>query len=425
MPFLIGNLTFTVPQHLLSKIRVIFNGLPIWRQIVEYPGGVKKSNHILVADDDPLLLELTHSSLTSAGYQVTRATNGVEAAALLDQTEFDLIISDLDMPQMDGFGLLEAVRNSRLCRHVPTIVITTHDEFEAIERAYALGATSFMIKPLNWTQFGHHVRYILRASRHEAELRKACDAAEAASQLKSDVLSVVTHEFRTPLHQIIGFSDLLERHEGDVDAASKRQDFSNHIRDAAVNLDRMVSDMLIFSRLLAEKPSLAEQDLSVQQLISLATKAVETLAAEKNVEIVDRASENADVDLVCDRAVFERAFTHLMENAIEHTPEGGMVVVGANMARGGQLVCFVKDDGPGIEQARVEELLDPLSQGDMSLTRSGSGLGIGLSIARLAAEAHGGQFLLETAPGAGTTAALVFPSQRVGYSDPQWSMTAS
>lgn len=386
---------------------------------------MKKNNHILVTDDDPLLLELAYSSLTSAGYQVTRATNGVEAAALLDQTEFDLIISDLDMPQMDGFGLLEAVRSSRLCRHVPTIVITTHDEFEAIERAYALGATSFMIKPLNWAQFGHHVRYILRASRHEAELRKARDAAEAASQLKSDVLSVVTHEFRTPLHQIIGFSDLLERHEGEDDAASKRQDFANHIREAAVNLDRMVSDMLIFSRLLAEKPSLAEQDLSVQQLISLAMKAVVSLATEKNIEIVDRASESADVDLVCDRAVFERSFTHLMENAIEHTPEGGMVVVGADVARGGQLVCFVKDDGPGIEQARVEELLDPLSQGDMSLTRSGSGLGIGLSIARLAAEAHGGQFLLETAPGAGTTAALVFPSQRVGCSDAQWSMVAS
>lgn len=386
---------------------------------------MKQSNHILVVDDDPLLLELAYSSLTSAGYRVTRATNGVEAAALLDKTEFDLIISDLDMPQMDGFGLLEAVRKSGSCRHVPTIVITTHDEFEAIERAYALGATSFMIKPLNWTQFGHHVRYILRASRHESELRKARDTAEAASQLKSDVLSVVTHEFRTPLHQIIGFSDLLERHGSERDADSKRQDFANHIREAAVNLDRMVSDMLIFSRLLAEKPSLAEQDLSVQQLISLATKAVTTLAGEKNIEIVDRSSENADVDLVCDRAVFERAVTHLIDNAIEHSPRGSAVVVGVNIARGGQLVCFVKDDGPGIEQARVEELLDPLSQGDMSLTRSGSGLGIGLSIARLAAEAHGGQFLLETAPGAGTTAALVFPSQRVSCSDAQWSMVAS
>lgn len=385
---------------------------------------MEKNDHILVADDDPLLLELAYSSLTSAGYRVSRATNGVEAAALLDCNEFNLIISDLDMPQLDGFGLLQAARSHANYRHVPIIVVTTHEEFESIERAYALGATSFMIKPLNWTQFGHHVRYILRASRHEAELRRARDAAETASQLKSDVLSVVTHEFRTPLHQIIGFSDLLGRHEGDADASAKRQDFSRHIREAALNLDRMVSDMLIFSRLLAKKPSLAEQDLSVKQLIALAAKAVATPAAEKNVEIVDRASENADVDLVCDRAVFERAFTHLIENAIEHTPVGGMVVVGVDVARGGQLVCFVKDDGPGIEQARVEELLDPLSQGDMSLTRSGSGLGIGLSIARLAAEAHGGQFLIETAPGAGTTAALVFPSNRVGNSDPQWSLAA-
>ncbi len=374
---------------------------------------MNKCDHILVADDDPVLLELARSSLSSAGYRVSCAKNGIEAVALLNSREFDLLISDLDMPELDGFGLLQRVRNGDKTRHIPVVVVTTHDEYEPIERAFALGATSFMIKPLNWTQFGHHVRYMLRASRHEHELRKSRDTAEAASQLKSDVLSVVTHEFRTPLHQIIGFSDLLAKQEGDVAPDVRRQDFSDHIREAALNLDRMVSDMLIFSRLLAEKPVLAEQDLSVRQLIALAAQAVAAKARDAGVEIIDRASENADVDIVCDRAVFERAVTHLIDNAIEHSPRGGAVVIGADVARGGQLVCFVKDDGPGIESSRVEELLDPLSQGDMSLTRSGNGLGIGLSIARLAAEAHGGQFLIETALGAGTTAALVFPPNRV------------
>lgn len=373
----------------------------------------KRGDHILLADDDPVLLELSHSSLTNAGYRVSRAANGVEAAALLDGDPIDLIISDLDMPGLDGFALLETVRARKDTRHVPFVVITTHDQFEPIERAYALGATSFMIKPLNWTQFGHHVRYMLRASHYESELRDARDEAEAASQIKSDVLSVVTHEFRTPLHQIMGFADLLTRREQDKGGAPEGQDFSGHIRDAASNLDRMVSDMLIFSRLLAKNPTLSEQDLSVQQLISVAAKSVAVKAAESAITIVDRASEKADVDLICDRAVFERAFAHLIDNAVEHSPQGGTVVVGADLARGGQLVCFVKDDGPGLESARVEELLDPLSQGDMSLTRSGSGLGIGLSIARLASEAHGGQLLLETAPGAGTTAALIFPAHRV------------
>lgn len=372
-----------------------------------------KGDHILLADDDPVLLELAHASLTNAGYRVSRAANGVEAAALLDGDPIDLIISDLDMPGLDGFALLETVRSRKDTRHVPFVVITTHDQFEPIERAFALGATSFMIKPLNWTQFGHHVRYMLRASRYETELRDARDTAEAASQIKSDVLSVVTHEFRTPLHQIMGFADLLTRREQDQGGVPEGEDFSRHIRDAATNLDRMVSDMLIFSRLLAKNPTLSEQDLSVQQLIGVAAKTVSAKAAARGITIVDRASETSDVDLICDRAVFERAFAHLIDNAVEHSPHGGTVVVGADLARGGQLVCFVKDDGPGLESARVEELLDPLSQGDMSLTRSGSGLGIGLSIARLASEAHGGQFLLETAPGAGTTAALIFPTQRV------------
>ena len=372
-----------------------------------------KSDHILVVDDDPVLLELAHTSLSNAGYKVSDAANGIEAAALLEGDPIDLIVSDLDMPGLDGFALLETVRARKDTRHVPFVVITSHDEFASIERAYALGATSFLSKPLNWTQFSHHLRYMLRASRQEAELREARDEAEAASQIKSDVLSVVTHEFRTPLHQIMGFADLLTRREQETGGAPEGKDFSGHIRDAAINLDRMVSDMLIFSRLLSKNPTLSEQDLSVQQLISVAAKSVAAKATNRAVTIVDRASETADVDLVCDRAVFERAFAHLIDNAVEHSPSGGTVVVGADLARGGQLVCFVKDDGPGLESARVEELLDPLSQGDMSLTRSGSGLGIGLSIARLASEAHGGQLLLETAPGAGTTAALIFPPSRI------------
>ena len=380
------------------------------------------AKRILVADDDPVLLDSAYSSLSTAGYRVVRATNGIEAISKLEDFRFDLIIADLEIPQLDGFSLLEAVRGRNETRHVPVIVITGHNRFDWIERAYALGATSFMFKPLNWTQFGHHLRYILRASQQETQLREARDAAEAASRLKSNVLAVVTHEFRTPLHQIIGFSDLLAKQESDESKRQASRQYSGHIREAALNLDQMVSDILIFSRLMASKPALSEQDLSISPLMSSAVQTLAKKAADKGVAITSRVSKSADVDLVCDRAIFQRAVAHLVENAVEHSPSGGSVVVGVDLSRSGELVCFVKDDGPGLEPARVEELLDPLSQGDMSLTRSGTGLGIGLSIARLAAEAHGGQLHLETAPGAGTTVALVFPPERVRYlarSEPQ------
>lgn len=120
---------------------------------------------ILAVDDDPLMREFAASQLAHPGGEIVTAEDGEQAWEILQQDEagFDLVLSDLEMPNMTGFSLCEAIRSSPQHAHLPVVVITGRDDMFAIDRAYETGATSFATKPVNWRLLGYQLRYVMRA----------------------------------------------------------------------------------------------------------------------------------------------------------------------------------------------------------------------------------------------------------------------
>lgn len=124
---------------------------------------------ILVVDDDPIMREFAGVYLSSPLASVVALEDGATAMDHLRRNDVDILLLDLDMPVMNGFEVLEAVRaDPGLCR-LPVIVITGREDMVSIDRAYALGATSFVNKPVNWRLLAYQVRYVLRASRLAAQ----------------------------------------------------------------------------------------------------------------------------------------------------------------------------------------------------------------------------------------------------------------
>ena len=137
----------------------------------------------LVVDDDPTSRLLVGVALE--GHLATvEAENGLVAVHALEAQTFDIAIVDLDMPVMDGFGVIERARARPETRHLPIIVVTGRDDIVAIERAFALGATSFLSKPINWNIFRHQVGYVLKVARAEREIRTARDKAERLASFR-------------------------------------------------------------------------------------------------------------------------------------------------------------------------------------------------------------------------------------------------
>jgi CheY-like chemotaxis protein len=127
---------------------------------------------IIYADDDPILREFAQVHLASETVELLTAPDGRELITLLGATRPDIILLDLEMPHMDGFEVLDHLASDEeLCR-IPVIVVTGREDVAAIDRAYKAGATSFVVKPMNWRQLSYQIRYVHRTAANEAQLLK-------------------------------------------------------------------------------------------------------------------------------------------------------------------------------------------------------------------------------------------------------------
>jgi DNA-binding response OmpR family regulator len=156
---------------------------------------------ILVVDDDPILLEFASVYLTTPMSTVALAPDASTALELLAREQFDIALLDIDMPGMNGFELVECIRGQDKLRNLPIVMVTGREDIVSIDRAYAVGATSFVTKPVNWRQLSHQLRYVIRANKQRPAVPQNTGAPRASS---ATWMSAATRrEFATALGSII------------------------------------------------------------------------------------------------------------------------------------------------------------------------------------------------------------------------------
>ena len=124
--------------------------------------------HILFVDDDPIMREFAVVHLSTDKAEVSLARDGVEALERVTATRPDIVLLDLEMPRVDGFEVLARLRADPATRELPVIVVTGREDVAAIDRAFEAGATSFLVKPINWRLLSYQIRYVMRAGGNEA-----------------------------------------------------------------------------------------------------------------------------------------------------------------------------------------------------------------------------------------------------------------
>ncbi|WP_413702223.1 EAL domain-containing protein [Psychromonas sp. KJ10-10] len=138
---------------------------------------------MLVVDDDEMTRLLLCQALSSEMYQIIEAKDGAEGFALFNQHAPDLVLLDVDLPRLNGFEVCKLIRESNTKKNVPVVMITGMDDTESIEKAYRLGATDFVAKPINWSLIRHHLRYVLRSNHYLESLKKSESRLEHAQQI--------------------------------------------------------------------------------------------------------------------------------------------------------------------------------------------------------------------------------------------------
>jgi signal transduction histidine kinase len=227
-------------------------------------------------------------------------------------------------------------------------------------------------------------------------------------QVKSNFLSVVSHELRTPLHSIKGFVDIiLMGKTGEINELQR--DFLTTVKDATTNLQRLIDDLLEFSRMEAGRVKLEPKEISLYDVAEQVVTRLQPLAEKGELALVNQISE--DIDLVeADPMRIEQVLTNLLSNAIKFTDANGSVTLNAE-DRGEEIEVTVADTGIGIPADEQPHIFQRFYQVDSSATRSYRGAGLGLTICKFIVEYHHGRIWVESEPGKGSVFHFALPKQ--------------
>jgi signal transduction histidine kinase len=243
-----------------------------------------------------------------------------------------------------------------------------------------------------------------RVAREEL-LHDALARAEVASQAKSDFLASMSHELRTPLGAIIGYMDLLGNEMvGHVEPLQK--EYFGRVKAAARHLVHIIEEILTFSRVEAGKEPLQPETVDAAALTRSVVELFEPQAGSKRLLMRLQLPE-APVMLYTDPTKLRQILINVVGNAMKFTERGSVdVCVNALVER---VTFLVKDTGPGMTATDLERIFDPFTQLDQSLSRSKGGTGLGLPVSRKLARLLGGDLIVESVLGEGTTFTLSLP----------------
>jgi len=347
---------------------------------------------IVVIDDEPELRAVLGEILSAAGHETVLAADGADGLTALRRERPDLVLCDINMPGLDGFGVLREVRADPRLASLPFVFLTSEAEVRA---GMASGADDYLMKPVKSADLLAAVdaRLMRRdTARRDADLR--VDAVRRA------VAALLPHELRTPLTTIIGSARLLQEFHGDFEP-QQIEEMAGGILRAAERLHRMAENYILYVDLELQRLSGARPGGN----LSGASGGTEVAAAAR--EAAAQCGRAADLELdVVDLVVpiaaayVRKIVSELVDNALKFSAPGTPVRVSLTAAAPGSLLT-VSDRGRGMTADQVREV-GAFQQFHRSRFEQ-QGSGVGLALVRRLAEAAGGRFEISSPPHEGTS----------------------
>jgi signal transduction histidine kinase len=358
---------------------------------------------ILVVDDTEGNRYAASRTLRHAGMEVLEAETGQQALSLANQ-EIDLVVLDVNLPDMSGYDVLHALKAAPATARIPVLNLSASYIGNA-DRVYGLetGADGYMTHPVDPDVFVATVRALLRTADVERQLVSAKEEAEQANSTKAEFLATMSHELRTPLNAIAGYVDLLllEVH-GSINA-QQRTDLER-IRRSQQHLLSLINDVLSFARVERGDIAVQMEPVLVHDIIRRSGELITPQADAKGVRYTEACETALAADADADKT--QQILVNLLVNAIKFTPAGGHVTVSGKRENQHVLIS-VADTGVGIAKERLSDIFEPFVQIDRHLTPAGNqGVGLGLSISRELARAMGGDLSVTSVKGEGTVFTL-------------------
>lgn len=388
---------------------------------------------VLVVDDNTDVREYV-SSILSDHYVVETAIDGVDGLEKTKRLRPDLVISDVMMPRMDGNELCRLIKENLDLDHIPVILLTARATNDLRIEGLEMGADDYLSKPFNAKELLVRARNLMLMRHQEKELKflneeleekvadqlrqmlnerlkyeeelvEAKERAESSSQLKSNILDNINHEFRTPIAGIIGSADILT-----MEAPEDLQEFIGYIKQSTYRLQNTLDAVVELSSLETNHFKLNPIQLDFRQAVEDVVQRFGPMAEQKGLQ-VHVALPSSPVVIISDDRALTRILDHLLDNAVKFTEHGSIsfnLFVEEGTAR-----LEITDTGVGFSEDFKPSLFEAFVQESGGTSRSYEGVGIGLSISIRLAEKLGATLEAVSQKNIGSTFTLSFPLFRV------------
>ncbi|MBC7235780.1 MAG: GAF domain-containing protein [Chloroflexi bacterium] len=312
-------------------------------------------------------------------------------------------------------GITEApspgVRLPEIVSHKPLLDLVNDTLVEGgtpLIREIVMGDESTDPNPAIYQALASSVKGINGHMRGVVVVMRDITSQKEIEQMKSDFLSVVSHELRTPLHSIKGFVEIiLMGRTGEINELQR--DFLTTVKESTINLQRLIDDLLEFSRMEAGQIKLRPEEISLQEVTTQVVERLAPLAQEGELTLINQVPATLPI-IEADPMRIEQVLTNLISNAIKFTPAGGSITVSGEDL-GDQVRMWVRDTGIGIPKEEQGRIFQRFYQVDGGATRSYTGTGLGLTISKFIIEYHHGRIWVESEEGKGSTFYFVLPKK--------------
>jgi signal transduction histidine kinase len=358
---------------------------------------------VLVIEDSPDVLALILETLSYEGYATLAAEDGLRGIDLAQRERPDLILCDVNMPHMNGYDTLDALRRDSSTAYIPFIFLTAVADRQNVRKGMELGADDYLSKPFT-------IEELLAAVNTRLEKHQAVEqlTEQRLEELRVNIQMALPHEFRTPLNGIMGLSSLLQETSGTMKPEEIREN-ARYIYDSALRLHRLVENFLIYTQL-----ELIAADFNKQAAFhNTPPMEVSALIAESAQQLAEKRGRSADlilripeVNLQITRENCEKIIQELVDNALKFSPAGSPLEITGQKTPNGYFLS-VTDRGRGMTPEEIKRIGAYMQFGRQFYEQQGAGLG--LTIAKRLAELHGGTLSLESDPEVRTTVTVWFP----------------
>jgi Osmosensitive K+ channel histidine kinase len=378
---------------------------------------------ILIVDDNPQNLHILAKILQENNYEIEFATNGEAALGWIKDRKFDLILLDINMPGMDGFEVCRQIRSNPVMDNIPVIFLSAETDRGSILKGFDLGAQDYVTKPFDSRELLARVRTHLllkdsleklknlnktleeKVDERTRQLKEANVKLETLNlrlidldKAKSDFLNLISHEIRTPLNGILGPLELLKLPV----SASEIRELVELLDLSVKRLEHFSLNALLITRLKTKQYEIKKEKIDLSKLITELLNEETEKFQLKHIQVKREA--NLYLGLIPGEAeMIKKCISNILDNAVRFSPDNSTIEIDTYVDAQ-TIICEIKDNGKGFAIGTLDRIFELFNTGDEYKDNS---IGIGLPIAKMIMEGHGGNIMAGNNPEGGAYVKLM------------------